>query len=429
VGRPAAALPTNCRYGVMALLAGMICINYVDRFNIAAAVPTLMKEFSLSPARMGMLMSAFGWTYLICMLPVGYLLNRKSPKKVGYFSCLGWGIATLLTAAVSGFYSFFAVRLALGATEAAGYPTCTRIAAAWTPKHERTTATGIFDCSSKLGSALTPPFVVWTIMHWGWRYSFIVTGLVAIAFAFVWRRFYHDPEKHPTVSQEELDYIRQGQMVGGTSPATKTKEIPIYKLLSYPRIFLMCCGFFLYMYFATVFHMWIPAYLVHARGFNLKSMGIVATFPYLAGIGGELIGARLLDKWLERGASLTKVRRTGQLVGLFGAATCLYLTIAASSPAMTVFWMTASYTVLTVCGAQNWAIASELAPRDQVGSVAALNGMSGALAVTVAPILSGLVIQTRWGYDGALFVVVGAVVVSGILYGSLNYNKPVVPRS
>jgi MFS family permease len=96
---------------------------------------------------------------------------------------------------------------------------------------------------------------------------------------------------------------------------------------------------------------------------------------------------------------------------------------------MTVFWMTASYTVLTVCGAQNWAIASELAPRDQVGSVAALNGMSGALAVTVAPILSGLVIQTRWGYDGALFVVVGAVVVSGILYGSLNYNKPVVPRS
>jgi sugar phosphate permease len=140
----------------MLLLGGMICINYVDRFNIAAAVPTLMKEFGLSPARMGVLMSAFGWTYLICMFPVGYLLDRKSPKTIGFFSCLGWGVATLFTAAVSGFYSFFAVRLLLGATESAGYPTCTRIAAAWTPKHERTTATGVFDCSSKLGSAFNP---------------------------------------------------------------------------------------------------------------------------------------------------------------------------------------------------------------------------------------------------------------------------------
>jgi sugar phosphate permease len=412
----------------MALLAGMICINYVDRFNIAAAVPTLMKEFSLSPARMGMLMSAFGWTYLICMLPVGYLLNRKSPKAVGFFSCLGWGIATLLTAAVSGFYSFFAVRLLLGATESAGYPTCTRIAAAWTPKHERTTATGIFDCSSKLGSALTPPFVVWAIMHWGWRSSFIVTGLAATAFAFVWRRYYHDPEKHPKVSKEELDYIRQGQTSEGASPAGHTKDIPIYTLLSYPRIFFMCCGFFLYMYFATVFHMWIPAYLVHAKGFNLKSMGIVSTFPFLAAIGGELIGSRLLDMWLRSGASLTKVRRTGQFIGMWGSAICLYLAIVATSPTMTVVWLTASYAVLTVSGAQNWAIATELAPRGQVGMVSALNGMSGALAVVVAPIISGLVIQTRWGYDGALLVMVGAVAVSGILYGSLNYNQPVVPR-
>jgi ACS family glucarate transporter-like MFS transporter len=249
------------------------------------------------------------------MFPVGYLLDRKSPKTIGFFSCLGWGVATLFTAAVSGFYSFFAVRLLLGATESAGYPTCTRIAAAWTPKHERTTATGVFDCSSKLGSALTPPFVVWAIIHWGWRSSFIVTGLVAMAFAFVWQRYYYDPEKHPTVSKEELDYIRQGQIIDGASQTVKTKEIPMYKLLSYPRIFFMSCGFFLYMYFATAFHMWIPAYLVRAKGFNLKSMGIVATFPFLAAIGGELIGARCLDKWLQRGASLTKVRRTGQLIG------------------------------------------------------------------------------------------------------------------
>ena len=417
---------TRSRVGVILLLAGMIAINYVDRFNIAAAVPTLMKEFGLSPARMGVLMSAFGWTYLLCMLPVGYLLNRKSPKLIGFWSCLGWGVATLFTAVVSGFYSFLAVRMALGATESAGYPTCTRIAASWTPKHERTTATGVFDCSAKLGSALTPPFVVWCIIHWGWRVSFIATGFTAIAFSFVWRRYYHDLEKHPKISQEELDYIRQGQ--GSLSSATKAREIPMYELLTYPRIVAMCCGFFLYMYFATAFHMWIPAYLVHAKGFNLKSMGIVATFPFLAAIGGELIGARLLDKWFQRGASLTKVRRTGQLIGMLGAAASLYLSVVAPTGGMTVFWMTASYALLAISGAQNWAITTDLAPIGQVGTVSALNGMSGALAVIVAPILSGLVIQSRWGYDGALFVMVGAIALSGLLYGMLNYNKPIVPR-
>ena len=419
-------LPTNRRYRVMALLAGMICINYLDRFNIAAAVPTIMKEFGFSPARMGLLMSAFGWTYLLCMFPVGHLLRRKSPKVVGFYSCIGWGLATLLTAAVTGFYSFFVVRLLLGATEAAGYPTCTRIASMWTPKHERTTATGIFDCSASLGSALSPILVVWIILHWGWRYSFILSGLVALVFAFVWQRYYHDPDKDPKVSREELEYIRQGQVEAGNVP--KAKEVPMYRLLTYRRIFAMCSGFFLYMYFATVFHVWIPAYLVHAKGFSLKAMGIAVTFPFLAGITVELTGARLLDKWLQRGASLTKVRRTGQLFSYFGTAICVFLAIGAVTPTMTVVWLTAAYGVKAICGAQNWAIASEIAPRGQVGPVAALNGMSGALAVIVAPLVSGFLIQTRWGYNGALFVMAVALLVAGILYGLLEY-KPVTLES
>jgi ACS family D-galactonate transporter-like MFS transporter len=422
-----AALPTNSRYGVILLCGAMIAINFFDRYNLAAAVPTLMKEFGFSPARMGMLMSAYSWAWVVCVIPIGYLLNRKSPKMIGFFACLGWGLVTLFTAVVSGLYSFLAVRLALGATESAGYPTCTRIASAWTPKHERTTFTGIFDGCAKLGSAFSPPLVVWAIIHWGWRSSFVISGLVAVVFAFLWLRYYYDPDKHPKISKEELDYIRHGQIIAGVTPAIKTKEIPMYKLLTYPRIFFMCCGFFLYNYFVMVFHLWIPAYLIQAKGFTLHRMGFAVAYPFMAAFAVELIGARFLDKALERGVSLNKVRRTGQLIGYWGSAACLYMAVVAPA-GMTVFWLTVTYAVLSIGGAQNWAITSELAPPGQVGTVSALNSVAGALSGITAPWLTGLFIQTRWGYNGALFVVVGAAVAAGLVYGLLDYSKPIIPR-
>jgi MFS family permease len=95
---------------------------------------------------------------------------------------------------------------------------------------------------------------------------------------------------------------------------------------------------------------------------------------------------------------------------------------------MTVFWLTASYSLVAISGAQNWAITTNLAPQGQIGTVSAMNGMCGALATIVAPVISGLLIETRWGYDGALVVTVVAVGLAGVIYGTLDYSKPIVPR-
>lgn len=59
-----------------------------------------------------------------------------------------------------------------------------------------------------------------------------MTGVMAMAFAFVWQRYYHDPEKHPKISKVELDYIRQGQLIDGASPTAKKKDIPISHLVA-----------------------------------------------------------------------------------------------------------------------------------------------------------------------------------------------------
>jgi ACS family glucarate transporter-like MFS transporter len=298
----------------------------------------------------------------------------------------------------------------------------------WTPKRERTLATGVFDTASKAGSAFSPPLVVWAMINWGWKSSFVITGGLAIIYAFVWLRRYHDPEKHPKVSQEELEYIRQDQLLDAKRQVAKVPEIPVYKLLTYPRIFLMSSGFFLYMYHSTVFHVWIPAYLVHSKGYNLKQMGIAAACPYIGAVVSELIGSHLLDKWFQHGASLNCVRRTGQIVGMGGSALSLYFAVTAGTPGMTVVWLTASYSLVAISGAQNWAITTNLAPQGQIGAVAAMNGMFGALAAIVAPIVSGVMIETRWGYDGALFITVAAIGLAAVIYGTLDYSKPITPR-
>jgi len=69
-------------------------VNYIDRVNFGVATPTLMKEFGLGTAEMGILMSAFFWSYTLMMLPSGYFLNKIGPKKVLGIAGLAWGSVT-----------------------------------------------------------------------------------------------------------------------------------------------------------------------------------------------------------------------------------------------------------------------------------------------------------------------------------------------
>ena len=84
------------RWGAVALCCGMITICYIDRVNLAVTAPTLMKVFNLSPAEMGVLMSAFFWSYVLVMMPTGWLINKYGPKVMGFWCCFGWGVATII---------------------------------------------------------------------------------------------------------------------------------------------------------------------------------------------------------------------------------------------------------------------------------------------------------------------------------------------
>jgi sugar phosphate permease len=96
------------------LLALAVFINYVDRGNLATAAPVIKTELHLSASQIGILLSAFFWTYAISQLAAGWLAERFPVHRVVAAGFALWSVATILTGAATGFATLLCLRLLLG---------------------------------------------------------------------------------------------------------------------------------------------------------------------------------------------------------------------------------------------------------------------------------------------------------------------------
>ena len=415
-------LETGARWYLVVLMAVGTMINYIDRVNFAVATPTLMKEFGLGTAEMGILMSAFFWSYTIAMLPSGYLLNKLGPKKVLGIAGVAWGAVTMLVAGCVGFYSFLALRIGLGVTEAPAFPANARVVSVWVPKRERTFASSIFDCSAWAGGAFAPPIVAFIIAAWGWKMSFVVTGAMAVAWAIWWLLAYHEPADHPRISKSELDYIRQDEVI--TDQGTVHVEpISMARLATYPVILKACVAYAFYLYIWTVFLYWIPTYLMKARGLSLKEMGIAASIPYIVAVCLELTGGKFFDTWYRKGASITLLRRTGMGISMFGAAFFILMCMRADTAFWAIFWLSAFAGIFGFGASNVWAIPSDLAPYGQAGGVGGVYNFVGNFGALIAPMITGYLAATKYGFNGAFAVCVAVAVLGGLLFVFNSYER------
>lgn len=418
---------THYRWGALGLCCGIITICYIDRVNLAVCAPILMETFGLTTTEMGIMMSAFFWSYVFMQMPVGWFLNHYGPKRVGSICCLGWGIATICVVLSQGFKSLLALRLILGITESPAYPTAARVVSVWIPARERTFSSAAFDSCARVGNAIAPPLIVLIMTTWNWEVSFIISGLLAVVYALVWKLHYHDPEDHPKVSKSELLYIHQDEVVTEEGHVEKAKLIPIHKLFTYRRVVLVCLAGFCYSYFWTNFNMWVPSYLIHAKGFDIKSMGLAAMTPYIAGVGCELLGGIVMDKWHRHGASINKMRRVGLGCCMTGAAVCIFMAVASTEAMSVIVWMTLAMGVFSFGAGNKWSIPSDIAPYGQGGGIASVMNMSSNLGSAIAPILTGFVAASVFGYNGG-FVVMGCIAALGAFIYAINDYSKIVPK-
>ncbi|WP_321933425.1 MFS transporter [Paraburkholderia sp. J8-2] len=404
---------SRIRWWVAGLMWAAIAINYIDRTVLSAAAPRLQSQFHLSAVEMGVVMSAFFWSYALLQLPAGFLADRLGQKKVLGFAVLWWSLATAATGIASGFKSLVALRVALGAGEAGAYPSNAGIASKWFARSERATVAGIFDSGSKLGGAIALPLIAAMLTAFDWKITFALTGLLGLIWYVVWQFTFSDsPRDHKRVNAEELAYIESDSLA---ERSDKAERPALRKLLAHRNIWAMCIGFFMINYNSYFFITWLPTYLVKARGMTMMEMGWMASLPLLVSIVVEIFAGWASDRVFASGKlSLTATRKLFLVIGLLMASSIGFAAFA-DSAAVAVLLLCIAKSGTTVAASQVWALPADVAPRNAVSMVAGVQNTVSNIGGVVGPIVTGAIV-------GATGSFVPALVVSSALIGVAIVN-------
>ncbi|MDR3436576.1 MFS transporter, partial [Telmatospirillum sp.] len=216
--------PTRARFVIMLLLFATVVLNYLDRANLSIAAPLLAKDLAIDPLKMGVVFSAFGWTYALCQIPGGWLVDRQHPRRFYAIAILLWSIATLAMGFAWGLTALFLLRLAVGALEAPSFPINNRVVTTWFPERERATAIGFYTSGQFVGLAFLTPVLAYLQTNYGWKTVFLVTGTIGIAWAAVWYTVYRDPKAFKGANEAEIEVIRNGGGLVDLSERSSAKQ-------------------------------------------------------------------------------------------------------------------------------------------------------------------------------------------------------------
>jgi len=250
----------------------------------------------------------------------------------------------------------------------------------------------------------------------------VVTGAIAVLWAIVWFFTYHEPDDHPTVTKSELAYIRQDEVVTADGKV-EAKPIPMFRLFTYPVVLKACVAYALYLYVWTAFNYWMPTFFVQVHGMSLQQMGFAAMVPYIVAVICELLGGKVFDWWYGKGATVSMLRRTGMGIGMVGSAICIFLAMQAGSPAGAVFWLSAFMGIFAFGASNVWAIPSDIAPYGQAGGVGGVYNFVGNFGALFAPMVTGFMVNSKYGFNGAFAICVAFAVIGAMLFIFNKYDR------
>ena len=400
------------RWGIGALLGAGVLINYIDRIGLSVAAPQIKDLFALTPVELGLLFSAFAWSYSLLQIPVGMVMDRFGPTRVGRWGAFLWGVAAVITAFSSGFAGIFAARVLLGIAEAPAFPVSAKATGYWFPRRERGLATAMFDAAAKFSNVIGVPLVAVTVVAFGWRWGFGLTAFLSFSYFIAFYLFYRDPSADPKLSKVEYQYIKDG---GGApeGPSDAGAVSMLGYLLTKSKVWGLTIGFAAYGYTFYLFLTWLPGYLVQTMHMSiLKSAGYAAIPWAFATLTDLFVGGWLIDHLISKGRNESAVRKTVLVVGMvFGLA--VFGATQTTDPVWAIFWISIALGGLASAAPVGWSLPSLIAPKGGAGTIGGIMNFANNLMGAAAPIVTGYIVGATNSFSNA-FLVAGVILLIGI---------------
>ena len=400
------------RSTILALLVLGGIVNFLDRSALSIANTTMRFDLHLSATQIGALLSIFSLAYGLAQIPAGWLLDRFGPRLILSAGMLLWSVAQVATGMISRFGTLAATRIGLGVGEAPFLPGGFKVVHDWYEMPERGLPTGVLNASTTLGQAFAPPLLTLLLLHYGWRSMFISIGLLGVVVALAWYPIYRE---HPLQQQEER-------------VAEKTSRSEWSWLLRQRTLWGMMLGFSGINYTAWLYLAWLPGYLEAAHHLSLAKTGWLAAIPFLMGSAGMLINGWVADALVRRGADPLRSRKLLVVCGMVCSAACTFMVTRAESSASAVAIIGMALFFIHFGGTSAWGLVQVAAPARLVGTIGATQNFSSFLFASIAPLLTGWILDRTHSFQIALVICACVTFLGALAYLGL-VQKPIEDQS
>jgi len=392
------------RWRIAWLLGLGVLVNYFDRVNLSVSHASLITAFGISNIAFGYLSGAYNWTYALCQLPIGVMLDKLGVKRIGRFGIFLWSVASFGAAISPNLAGLFGARLLLGVGEAPTFPANAKAIGLWFPPKERSLATAMFDAGAKFASAIGVPIIGVVLLWSGWRWSFALTGVISVAYFVYFWKVYKDPEEDAKLTDLERHYIEETSATSDVKKPVDDVSSSLGSLLMQRKVLGLAIGFGSYNYVFYLLLTWLPSYLSFALHIDLLHSFLYTSVPWIfATFTDILVGGWLVDFLVQRGWNSSLVRRiiliggTAFGLGILGAAHAHNATTA-------LIWISISIGGLAAAAPVGWSLPSLIASRNDVGKVGGIVNFSNQLSGISAPIITGYLVTAFHSYAWAFGV-------------------------
>jgi MFS family permease len=403
------------RHKVLGLLGALSLLTFLDRMAIAVAGPQIQLDLHIQPHYWGWVLSAYVFANGIFEVPFGALGDKNGQCGILPRIVVWWSSFNLLTAWCRSFWQLCAARFFFGLGAAGAYPNCAGAIARWFPAGERARSQGVVWAASRLGGALAPLLIIPLQQYFGWRPVFALLGVVGFCWAFTFRKMYRDrPEEMPGITAEEVAEIGTGGSGHGHGP------IPWRQMARCRSLLLVVIAYGCYACGSWFYFSWFPTWLVHSAGLTMNGV-LLASLPFLVGLGGNLAGGVLSDWLAQRWGARTALRVIPSVCLVLTSAVLVAMAVC-HGKFVIVALSCLGFGLMDLMLPSAWALCVAIGGRFSGTATAMMNtaGQAGGFLCTV---LFGYIVHATGSYNMPLWFIAAMVLISAAIFSSIDCSR------